>query len=1078
MASISRCSRFVVASCLALACNVLCHCGGQRQAAAQDYAIHIHLDGDGRIAVDAVDLPAPESVTSKPGILLWTDQQRDRWQVLPTSLPTPTAVEPPIMLAAVNVGSRGEAVETPPSLAMQTASLDQLVGGEILRGVGSGELITPADEQMVLNGAITLRRQASDSVPADADLKLRFPAAQLILRSDVRAPLQFVFPAGKSTLIWSEIEALPDDLATGLPPGEYTLSFVEGQQSVLFGVETKNYRDNVFRHADRYAAVADTTADAVYTQLAVEAMLAAVDEDGAAAPYLVDAYDLLTQLPAEQHTEYLSQIRDRVEQQLRGQRDATAAMPDATGVAVIDRARQRIQAGRWADAQRLLESPAAAATQRSRSLTRLYQGVILAESGAATGDAAYAAFMESLEGMADSPPADAFRAHNNFANYLLGRAQDRAYDHAFQIATGVPAPLFAGLNDWHLARVHFEQAAAIANSLAPQQAASVRANIARQYALLADYIQLLNSAFDSQQQWLAGQQAAAEEARQVAADVVGGSNEQVDSATRAGGYVLLARLAHRNRDAAACRQYAGKALQEYVQDGSLAGVESIHRMIGMSWIREAGENASPSVISDAVRDEALQHLLVSHALSEALRDRFPSDTAGLSRAGFFARRAYVHEQIVELLIADQRAAEALAYAELAKSRSLQDFLTTRSSVRQQADRQPRQLTELLADWPTDTVALEYFLGARRGWVFAVNTRGQVQAYPLLDAAGGPLASRQIVEHVQRFVSGMRGTSRKMFQQHSAGLGFDKTWQDDLHTFYLQLIPADVREQLSASKEVLIVPHHILHYFPFAALVTARDEEQRISIEMPQPTFLIDGPFQLCTAPSLTAWDVLRRQTPEPITDVNAIGITEFSNAPRLPGVEQDLANFTQAFEGHPLATLRGDDADEAAMSEFLKRRGLLFVATHGMNIADQPLESFLLCHAGAGTDGRLTAGEILSQPVGAQVVVMSACYSGLADRSPLPGDDLFGLQRALLQAGATNVVCGLWDVYDETGAQLMNTFFQRLAVGDPVHAALGNSQRAFLKARRAEGSFDPWIHPYFWAVYKATGSDRTTVALP
>jgi len=137
------------------------------------------------------------------------------------------------------------------------------------------------------------------------------------------------------------------------------------------------------------------------------------------------------------------------------------------------------------------------------------------------------------------------------------------------------------------------------------------------------------------------------------------------------------------------------------------------------------------------------------------------------------------------------------------------------------------------------------------------------------------------------------------------------------------------------------------------------------------------------------------------------------------------------------------------------------------------LSSFLLCHANRDTDGRLTAGEILQRGVAARLVIMSACYSGLADRSPLPGDDLFGLQRALLQSGSTNVVSGLWDVYDETGAQLMDDFFQQLRTGIPVPSALAASQREFLKLRRAEGSFDPWIHPYFWAVYKSTGSDLT-----
>lgn len=91
---------------------------------------------------------------------------------------------------------------------------------------------------------------------------------------------------------------------------------------------------------------------------------------------------------------------------------------------------------------------------------------------------------------------------------------------------------------------------------------------------------------------------------------------------------------------------------------------------------------------------------------------------------------------------------------------------------------------------------------------------------------------------------------------------------------------------------------------------------------------------------------------------------------------------------------------------------------------------------------------------------MSACYSGLADRSPLPGDDLFGLQRAMLQSGARTIVSGLWDVYDETGPLLMQGFFKQLTTGAAAPKALANSQRAFLKQHRADAS-DPWAASVF-----------------
>jgi CHAT domain-containing protein len=153
---------------------------------------------------------------------------------------------------------------------------------------------------------------------------------------------------------------------------------------------------------------------------------------------------------------------------------------------------------------------------------------------------------------------------------------------------------------------------------------------------------------------------------------------------------------------------------------------------------------------------------------------------------------------------------------------------------------------------------------------------------------------------------------------------------------------------------------------------------------------------------------------------------------------------------------------------------MLFFGTHGLNEADNPLESYLLLIDNDGKSAaRLTAREIFESKLGARLVVLSACYSGLGDRSPAPGDDLFGLQRAFLAAGARTVVSGLWDVYDETAPDLMNGLFTRLLAGESVAAALAGSQRDFLARYKASDKVEPYLHPYFWAVYTACGDDRT-----
>jgi CHAT domain-containing protein len=76
------------------------------------------------------------------------------------------------------------------------------------------------------------------------------------------------------------------------------------------------------------------------------------------------------------------------------------------------------------------------------------------------------------------------------------------------------------------------------------------------------------------------------------------------------------------------------------------------------------------------------------------------------------------------------------------------------------------------------------------------------------------------------------------------------------------------------------------------------------------------------------------------------------------------------------------------------------------------------------------------------------------------GDELLGLTRGLLQAGAHGVMVSLWDVNDRSTAQFMKSFYRHLGDTEDKAVAL---QRAMLDLR---GEFP---HPYFWAPFVLAG---------
>ena len=213
--------------------------------------------------------------------------------------------------------------------------------------------------------------------------------------------------------------------------------------------------------------------------------------------------------------------------------------------------------------------------------------------------------------------------------------------------------------------------------------------------------------------------------------------------------------------------------------------------------------------------------MLSHELSELLRDRIPPDRIGTSQAGFFARRAYVNEKIVELLIAEGKPAEALHYAELAKARSLQDLLAV-ERTQTVDEEQTRTTEEILAHWPKDVAAIEYFVGTEKVWLFLVDTRGSVKVF---DVLGEQLHSRDFIRDVRQFLDDTESQSGRMRRLLLSGKGFDHRWQDKLHEFFQKMMPEGVLDELRKAETVVVVPHHILHYFPFAALVTRRDRRR-------------------------------------------------------------------------------------------------------------------------------------------------------------------------------------------------------------------------------------------------------------
>ncbi|MBX3001443.1 MAG: CHAT domain-containing protein [Caldilineaceae bacterium] len=148
-----------------------------------------------------------------------------------------------------------------------------------------------------------------------------------------------------------------------------------------------------------------------------------------------------------------------------------------------------------------------------------------------------------------------------------------------------------------------------------------------------------------------------------------------------------------------------------------------------------------------------------------------------------------------------------------------------------------------------------------------------------------------------------------------------------------------------------------------------------------------------------------------------------------------------------------EKADRNGLTCAAAQADILHIATHGIFRPDNPFFSSLKL-----ADGWIDVRSLYQLPLSARLVILNACESGSGWVQG--GDEVIGLARGFLGAGAHNLVVSLWNVYDARAVDFMSNFYERLTVGMDAAAALRAAQRAAVAAGD---------HPYYWASFFAIG---------
>jgi CHAT domain-containing protein len=334
----------------------------------------------------------------------------------------------------------------------------------------------------------------------------------------------------------------------------------------------------------------------------------------------------------------------------------------------------------------------------------------------------------------------------------------------------------------------------------------------------------------------------------------------------------------------------------------------------------------------------------------------------------------------------------------------------------------------------ETALLEYFIARGKLVAFTVTAEG-VRAQRL------PVDLARVQRLVQLFWLNLRAVPMGI-PSRTGGLAANA--RGLLGQLY-DLLVRPLCDPLAAYPQLIVVPHGPLHYLPFHALY--------------------DGQSYLLEKHTIGYLPVasLLSYRPENQPAARAALTLGHSYGGALPHAVQEAESIAAILDGQAVLE---DRATVAHFEELAPDSRILHLATHGDFRPDTPLFSGL-----ALSDGWLTTLDIFDLSLKASLVTLSACQTG---RNVVGGgDELLGLMRAFLYAGAASLVLSLWAVEDRSTAQLMETFYRKLAQGWTKGAALQHAQRQFIAAQ-VDGQDTPsYAHPYFWAPFFLVGDMGT-----
>lgn len=264
----------------------------------------------------------------------------------------------------------------------------------------------------------------------------------------------------------------------------------------------------------------------------------------------------------------------------------------------------------------------------------------------------------------------------------------------------------------------------------------------------------------------------------------------------------------------------------------------------------------------------------------------------------------------------------------------------------------------------------------------------------------------------------------------------------------QALLGDAERLIPTGSRVIVVPDGALHSLNLETLVTAGE----------RPRYWIEN-VSLAVAPSLALLDTAAAPMVPGERNLLLIGDPAASSPefPALPEATNEIRDVRTQFDPEKSIVITGAGARPEAYGKAEPSRfALIHFAAHAVANRESPLDSAVILSGGPDSF-KLYAHDVARIPLHADLVTISACRG--AGARMYAGEGLVGFSWAFLQAGARNVIAGLWDVSDRSTALLMSHLYEEQRKGAGPADALRSAKLSLL----AEPA---WRRPYYWAPFE------------